>query len=397
MNAIFLGMACLLAAAASYWILGRGTPRPAGTWAMSALLASFALAFASYAPLFENAVEAIVPHVARPLSNSASLAAATSVLAVSFQVNLQPAEARRRIRLRLFLLAASVSGMAVLVIAEQMTHRSPQVYALYLLLFISYLGFAIVDFLQQTLRQSNSTRRSSVRIGLRMAAAGCVFALVYATYKVTVLFSLGLGIQLVPDHARCSSLVSAPCVFSVTSPALAVLLICLGLTLPAVVYPISQARRRRWEVRSFEALGPLWQDLSAAMPEIVLSAADADEDAASDSDFLLQRRVIEISDGILALRPYRSRSVQEAAQQTVEAGTERGAAIVEAAVVKAALAAMQTGHLADEVAVPSASGTASRAGDLRAETQWLLQIADAYAHGETVRVADGGQPKPVGA
>ncbi|MDW4911699.1 DUF6545 domain-containing protein, partial [Streptomyces sp. ADMS] len=84
-----------------------------------------------------------------------------------------------------------------------------------------------------------------------------------------------------------------------------------------MVYPISQARRHRWEVRSFDALGPLWQDLSAAMPEIVLSAADLDEDAASDSDFLLQRRVIEISDGILALRPYRSRSVHEAAQRTV--------------------------------------------------------------------------------
>jgi hypothetical protein len=396
MNAIFLGMACLLTAAASYWILGRGTPRPAGTWAMGALLASFALAFASYAPLFEDAAEAIVPDVDRLLSNSASLAAATSVLTVSFQVNLQAAEARRRTRLRLFLLAASVSGMAVLFTLEQMTHRSPQVYALYLLLFISYLGFAIIDFLQQTLRQSKSTRRSSVRIGLRMAAAGCAFALVYAAYKVAVLFSLGLGVHLVPDHARCSSLVAAPCVFSVTSPALAVLLICLGLTLPAVVYPISQARRHRWEVRSFNALGPLWQDLSTAMPEIVLSAAALDEEATSDSDFLLQRRVIEISDGILALRPYRSRHVQEAAQRTVDAGSEEDAAIIEAAVVKAALASLRVGHLADEVAVPSAADAASRK-DLRADTQWLLQVADAYAHRETVRVADGGQPEPVGA
>ncbi|MER5613912.1 hypothetical protein [Streptomyces sp. NPDC002215] len=87
-------MACLLAAAAGYWILGRRTPRPTGTWAMGALLGSFALAFASYAPLFEDAVEAVVPHVARLLSNCASLAAATAVLAVSFQLNLDPAEAR---------------------------------------------------------------------------------------------------------------------------------------------------------------------------------------------------------------------------------------------------------------------------------------------------------------
>ncbi|WP_327595246.1 hypothetical protein [Streptomyces chartreusis] len=137
---------------------------------------------------------------------------------------------------------------------EQMTHRSPQVYALYLLLFISYLGFAIVDFLVQAVSHSRSPRRSSVRIRLRMAAAGCAFALVYAVSKLTVLISLGLGFHLVSDHSECSSLVSTPCVFSVTSPALAVLLICIGLTLPAVVYPVSQARRRRWEAQSFEAL-----------------------------------------------------------------------------------------------------------------------------------------------
>ncbi|MFD9403095.1 MAB_1171c family putative transporter [Streptomyces sp. NPDC060011] len=389
-------MTCLLTAAAGYWVLGRGTPRPAGTWAMGALLASFALAFASYAPLFENAVEAVVPHVARLLSNSASLSAATSVLAASFQVNLQPAEARRRIRLRLVLLAASVFGMTVLFVYEQMTHRSPKVYALYLLLFISYLGFAIVDFLRQAVRQSKSTRRSSVRIGLRMAAAGCVFALVYAAYKLTVLFSLGLGLHLIPDHAQCSSLVTSPCVFSVTSPALAVLLICLGLTLPAVVYPISQTRLHRWEVRSFNALGPLWQDLSAAMPEIVLPSGGLDEEEANDSDFRLQRRVIEISDGILALRPYRSQLVQEAAQRTVDAGTDERAAIIEAAVVKAALAALQIGHLVDEVAAPSTVDAASRK-DLRADTQWLLQVTDAYVHRVPARVANDGHPEPVGA
>ncbi|MFI9626445.1 MAB_1171c family putative transporter [Streptomyces sp. NPDC052042] len=394
MNAVFLGMACLLAAAAGYWILGRKTPRPTGTWAMGALLGSFALAFASYAPLFENAVEAVVPHVARLLSNCASLAAATAVLAVSFQLNLDPAEAQRRIRLRLVLFTTSVVGMAALFTYEQMTHRSPQVYALYLLLFISYLSFAIVDFLLQAVRQSKSTRRSSIRIGLRMAAAGCAFALVYSVYKLTVLISLGLGFHLIPDHSQCSSLIAAPCVCSVTSPMLAVLLICLGLTLPAVVYPISQARRRRWEAQSFEALGSLWQDLTAAMPEIVLSSADFAKGASNDSDFLLQRRVIEISDGILALRPYRSRRVQETAQGTFDAGTEKGSAAVEAAVVKAALTASKAGRFADELALPSAEAASRK--DLRADTEWLLLVADAYAH-RVGRVADDDQPEPVGA
>ncbi|MEE4543677.1 MAB_1171c family putative transporter [Streptomyces sp. V4-01] len=391
MNAVFLGMACLLTVAAGYWVLGRGTPRPAGTWAMGALLGSFALAFASYSPLLDDAVETVVPHVARLLSNTASLAAATAVLAVSFQLDLEPAEAKRRVRLRFALFAASAVGMTVLFTYEQMTHRSPQVYALYLLLFISYLGFAIIEFAQQSVRQSRSARRGSVRLGLRLAAAGCAFALVYTAYELTVLVSLGLGIHLIRDHTECSSLVATPCVFSVTSPALAVLLICIGLTLHAVAYPISQARRHRWERRSCDALGPLWQDLSAAMPEIVLPATPH-HDASADADFLLQRRVIEISDGILALRPYRSQQVLESMQRTTNVESEEKAAIVEAAVVKAALAARNVGLLAKEVAPPSWEAASRK--DLREDTQWLLRVADAYGC-QTARLADDDQT-PVG-
>ncbi|MFJ8768918.1 DUF6545 domain-containing protein [Streptomyces clavifer] len=227
-----------------------------------------------------------------------------------------------------------------------------------------------------------------------MAAVDCGFALVYTVYKLTRLVDLGLGLPLIPDHPECSSLVTMPWVFSVTSPALAVLLICLGLTLPAVVYPLSQARRRRWEAQSFEALGTLCLDLSTAMPEIVLTAADEVQDSWSDSDFLLQRRVIEFSDGSLALRAYRPCAVQEPAQDAFGTGTEECAAAVEAAVVKAALAGLKTGRVADDVA-PPAAGAASRK-DLRAATEWLLLVADTYVN-RVGRVRDDGRPELVGA
>ncbi|MGW4031697.1 MAB_1171c family putative transporter [Streptomyces sp. NPDC004838] len=389
-------MACLLAASAGYWVLGRGTPRPTGTWAVGALLASFSLAFLSYAPLVSSAVEAAIPHSARLVSNSASLTAATSVLAISYQVNREAAEARRRIRSQIVVLTVLICGMTALFAYEQMTRPSPRVHALYLLLFIGYLGFAVIGFLRQIVLQSKASRLHIVRVGLRLAAVGCLFALIYTAYKTTVIISLGLGLDLISRHAPCSSLVSFPCVFSVTSPALAVTLICLGLTLPAVVYPIGQARRRRWEIRSFEALGPLWHDLSTAMPEIVLSAADAGREASGDSDFLLQRRVIEINDGILALRPYCTTNVRRAAQRTVDAGTEQGAALVEAVVIRAALTALRSGHLVGEVFSPSTEEVCSRAGDLRAEALWLLQVSDAYAHRRVALTADG-QPKPIGA
>lgn len=355
---------------------------------MGALLASFSLAFVSYAPLFGDAVESVVPDVARLLSNSASLAAATSVLAVSHQVNLDPVEAGRRIRSRLALLAGAVLSMAVLFAVEGMTHQSPHAYAVYLFVYLAYLGFAVIDFLRQALRQSKSARRRCVRIGMRLAAVGCVFALTYTLYKLTRLVTLSLALRLFPERRDCTTLFSSPCVFSVTAPAVAVLLICVGLTLPAIVYPISLARRRRWERRSLAALEPLWHDLTTALPDIVLPAAEDDEDESADFDFLLQRMVIEISDGILALRPYRSRSAEEAARKSIAVGTRQGAALVEAVMVRSALERLRADSPPDESADLPASSTTDRGGDLRAETEWLLAIVDAYVHARISRVAD---------
>ncbi|MFJ1780023.1 DUF6545 domain-containing protein [Streptomyces anulatus] len=119
-----------------------------------------------------------------------------------------------------------------------------------------------------------------------------------------------------------------------------------------------------------------------------MSSAEDVEGSSADSDFRLQRRVIEISDGILALRPYRSRRVRESAASNFHTTTEQSAAAVEAAVVRAALADSKAGRYADEVAPPSVDAAARE--DLRADTQWLLLVADAYAH--VGRVGDDGRP-----
>ncbi|WP_343244520.1 MAB_1171c family putative transporter [Streptomyces sp. SID11385] len=387
-------MGFLLITGAAYWSVGRGTPRPTGTWAMSALLAAFALAFFSYAPSVQHTVESAVPHVARLLSNTASVSAATAVLAVIFQLDLDAVEARGRIRRRLVLLAASVAAMTALFAVEEALHR-PRVRALYLLVFVSHLGFAAVDFFLQAVRQSRSARRTSVRVGLRIAAVGCLFALVYVVYKVVRLVSTAAGVGLV-HHTECSSLVSGTCAFSVTAPALAVLLIGFGVTLPAIAYPITHARRLRWEKRSLAALEPLWQDMTAVMPHIVLGDAELADDAefADESDYLLQRRVVEISDGVLALKPYRSRAVLESAERIYAADTDEGAAAIEAAIVKAALAASEASLPPVELAPPSPRALAQT--DLREEAEWLVRVARAYTR-EVGPVADDGEPRPVGA
>ncbi|MGV9785859.1 MAB_1171c family putative transporter [Streptomyces sp. NPDC003435] len=394
-NVLFSGVAIVLLVAAGYWLRGRGGPRPTGTWAMIALLVSFALAFASYTPLVEGAAESVVPHVGRLLSNSFTLAAATSVLAFMLQLNLEPEEARRSIRLRVLFLGISVVGMTALFTAEQLNDRSPQLYALYVLIYITYLGVTAKDFCLQTWRQSHRSRRPSQRVGLRVTAAGCVFALLYAAYKVFGLVSIGLGLGLLKQGVRCSTPVApVRCVFSVTAPALAVLLITLGLTLPAVVWPVSQFLRRRWETRSHAALGPLWEHVTGAAPEVVLTPAEFDDqEHAADSDFFLHRRVIEINDAVLALRPHRSPGVMESTGRAVAgqglAGTPEGEAIVEAAVLRAAVRAKKEGNEPMRDVAPPTPGASAREGDLRAETEWLLLVARAYARDDSAATATG--------
>ncbi|MFI1886033.1 MAB_1171c family putative transporter [Streptomyces jumonjinensis] len=396
-NILFSGVAVALLLAAGYWVRGRGGHRPTGTRAMAVFLTSFALAFASYVPIVERAVESVIPHVARLLSNSATLCAATAVLAFLFQLNLEPEQARRMIRLRVILLAAAITGMTTLFTIEGLTDRSPTLYAFYVLIYITYLGFTARDFLVQTWRQSKRSRRPSQRIGLRITAAGCVFALMYTAYKVFVIISVGLGLELIPDGTKCTSPVTpVQCTFSVTSPALAVLLIAIGLTLPAAVWPISQFLRRRWETRSYEKLGPLWADVTKAAPEVVLdpSGSGSDENA-DDSDYLLHRRVIEINDGVLALRLHRSPLIQAGARALAEAkgikDTPQGEALVEAAVISAAVHAQRNGNDFVKRQAPPAAGGPSREGNLRAETEWLLLVAAAYAD-SSARVVPAAPP-----
>ena len=281
--------------------------------------------------------------------------------------------------------------MTVLFACERMSSASPTIYALYLTLFIFYLASALVDLLLQALQQTKATRRVSVSVGMRLTAVGCVFGLTYSAYKVTVLASLELGLHLVSEQTRCSSLVQVPCVFSVTSPALSVLCISVGLTLPAIAYPVSQARRRSWETRSLSDLRPLWTDLASALPQIVLPGADGDGDVGTDPGFLLQRRVIEISDALLTLRPYSPKSVRVTAEEFADVTTREGAAIVEAALIRAALVNLRLEHHPFAVAELPTLSCAWHGEDLRAETERLLAIARAYARGESVRLDSAGR------
>ncbi|MEU3354391.1 DUF6545 domain-containing protein [Streptomyces sp. NPDC037389] len=94
----------------------------------------------------------------------------------------------------------------------------------------------------------------------------------------------------------------------------------LGITVGEFLvqaWPLGQLARKRWETRSFKALAPLWSELVEVGPDIDPAATAAGEVAEDDGDVFLHRRVIEINDGILTLRSYRSGRVQQATRHTL--------------------------------------------------------------------------------
>jgi hypothetical protein len=102
-------------------------------------------------------------------------------------------------------------------------------------------------------------------------------------------------------------------------------------------------------------------------------------------NYRLYRRVIEIRDGLLALRSYRDPEVRIGARRCGEAagltGDELRAAVA-AAQVRAALNAKAQGRVAPANSRGSADDREMfelrRGNDLTAEAAWLRQIARAY-------------------
>lgn len=182
--------------------------------------------------------------------------------------------------------------------------------------------------------RSNSSRRVKdrhVRVGLLATTAGALLVLVYSLIRVTDIIGAQAGVSL-PDLEAVATLCTA------VGAALAL----AGLTHPSWVAVSIGANTRIHHYRAYRQMELLWRALVQATPGIVLEP-EPDTRAAiapRDFDFKLRRRVIEIHDGELALRPYREVQVVAGARPAglTLSGMEQ-AAYVEAVCLRAALTA----------------------------------------------------------
>jgi diguanylate cyclase (GGDEF)-like protein len=141
-------------------------------------------------------------------------------------------------------------------------------------------------------------------------------------------------------------------------------------------------------------LRPLWALLVKAAPDVKLSTPPGRRFSAR---YLLHRRVIEIRDAELALRPFwDSRAVAEAADAAGQAGLSRDErdAAIEAVMIVTALDARRRG-----AGIPGGPDDGrilpEPRNDLESETARLLQVCRAVRHSPIVRQAAAARNRPV--
>ncbi|WP_372410177.1 MAB_1171c family putative transporter [Streptomyces luteireticuli] len=293
-------------------------------------------------------------------------------------------EARRRALVRLLAAAAVAVVMVGLWAAAkqggqqrsahyllQNAHR-PAV-AAYLLLYVSAFGSGMIEIIRLCLRYGRVAGRQSLRRGLHATAIGASACLVYCLNRLLSLITVQCGLD--------------PLEWELLTPVAngtGIFFLVAGLTMPSWGPRVSDVRRMARNFVTYQRLHPLWHALFTATPGIALNPRPANRLARllpGDIDFRLYRRVIEIQDGLLALRPYMDPDIVTAARRSGhEAGLSGDAlrARAQAVSLAAALRAKRD-HRQRSAEEPAPLGPdTAEGGGYADEVAWLLRVARAY-------------------
>jgi hypothetical protein len=266
----------------------------------------------------------------------------------------------------------------------------------------------------------NALRRESLRVGpgpLRlgtqlMLAAACV-GILWAAWTA----------DDIADVLRSSAQSGTEDTVSNTLGAVCASLVVAGATVTRWGEALAAPLRWYRAYRTYAALGPLWKALHAQIPEIALAERPGRFGAALPSDlaFALYRRVIEIHDGRLALRPYTPTKAAVAAliraartdrsplaQEPDPAALIKDAqgedaqgedvqpedamiddALIEAVSIAAALANLHRGRKVETDEGAPAAGDPHERGSVEAEAAWLVEVTGQFTRSPLVPRALG--------
>jgi hypothetical protein len=405
-DTLFYTVAALTLLAAGYKARGlRRSQPPAALAPLCVFLITSGLAcicLASATQRFENL---LYPNLGRLLGNITTQVGAFAALAMIITLSHPPTVTAPMVRRRFAIITLAIVAMAALFLATPLPpvigdfgayYAAHPTLVIYNLIFIAGLGIALGEMLVVSWRYArHAGHRKHLRRGLRTICAGALIGLIYLAEKALFVATSAAGLTPpVPGHdTECvSPITPLGCAFAVLLPTLAALTIAVGATLPAWGPILDTPGQWWWYLRTYRRLRPLWAAMHQAMPQLALPLPHRIKAYfPHELAFQLYRRVIEIRDGCLLLRPYRDPDVALAANTEARKagldGTELDAT-VEAVELATALEAYKSGvrvqHAASH-AVPWQGGGINQPVDVRGEANYLALVADAFANSPLVR------------
>ncbi|MCG6493964.1 MAB_1171c family putative transporter [Kitasatospora sp. A2-31] len=304
--------------------------------------------------------------------------AASGALAMMAYSTRPTATARRAVRRQAALTAATVGlGIAAFVAASPVREgvvvtvggAGRPVLAAYVVLFAVHTAWCLGVFGFLIGRCARCLPAGALRLGLRLMALSALVGLLWTADNLHDLADILTTGRENGAESRMSAVAGAVC-------------LALGFAgATASAWADWAGRVRAW--RDHRRLGPLWSAMRAALPEIELVSSERlfgglPGRRRGDVRFALYRRIIEIRDGQLALRPHLHPAVPRWVGEAVgPAGTEELAAVVEAAAIAAGLEAARAGH---RFPVGPGEGCVPHPvpADIHEEAAWLVKVAAAY-------------------
>jgi hypothetical protein len=227
-------------------------------------------------------------------------------------------------------------------------------------LFTGYALYCLAVLGHVLVRHLRSAGRGLLRVGLLLALAAVVVGILWTLWSLDDM--VGVLAQGTQDGGE-----------DTLSNALGTICVSLAVAAATVtLWSTTLAAPLRWlrAYRSHRDLEPLWSALHAQLPEIALPLADQSGRLPLwQAEFALYRRIIEIRDAQLALRPY---AAPAAAAIGAPNDAEREAE---------ALAAALENHRHGRRRTPApgaTSGLSPVPGTVEAEAAWLGQVTRAF-------------------
>ncbi|MFF3487962.1 MAB_1171c family putative transporter [Streptomyces sp. NPDC002701] len=263
--------------------------------------------------------------------------------------------------------------------------------AVYNVLFAAYGTWCLLVLTRELVRQTRQVAAGPMRTGLRLMTFAALLGIVWTLWVLTyVPMNLTQGLHTASEDVVCS-------VLGAVTAALATGGATATWWARASGGPLAAPGRWLSAYRTHRALEPLWSALRTELPQIALDPAAPRRPVLWRAEFDLYRRVIEIRDGHLALRPYFPADATGRAALTGTDGTatasvgpgERSAevrAVMEAATIAAALEGKRAGRTPAGVH-PAGPVSQQIAGTVAAEVAWLLLVTAAFVSSPEVAAA----------